>query len=129
MAKKFVDAGLIEQHSEGHCSLAAPSRCTNDWIQGYFKAGIVPPHPVGDLGEGKWVECKAEWWPWHTPYSQGEKKFAADLERTNAMEKVQEELIKTKLFGTQGLEGIPSMHNLLALQNSGGHCSHREWSI
>lgn len=29
MARKFVDAGLVEQHSEGHCSLAAVSKCTS----------------------------------------------------------------------------------------------------
>jgi hypothetical protein len=126
MAKKFVDAGLIEQHSEGHCSLAAPSRCTNDWIQGYFKAGIVPPHPVGGLKDGKWIECNAEYWPWHSPYGQGEKRFAADVERVKALDKVREELSKSKFFGTQGLEVIPSMQDLLALQNSRGHCSHRE---
>ncbi len=130
MAKKFVDAGLIEQNSEGHCSFAAASRCTNDWIQGYFKAGIVPPHPVGDLEDGKWIECQAEMWPWHSPYgTNGEKKWAADVERINALEKVQEELSKTKLWGTQGSEWIPNMQDLLALQNSRGHCSRREGSI
>jgi hypothetical protein len=46
MAQKFVDAGLIEQKSEGHCSLAAVSLCTTKKIQAYFLDGKVPPHPV-----------------------------------------------------------------------------------
>lgn len=75
MAKKFVDAGLIEQHSEGHCSLAAVSLCTSkcslsfeikfsiglfssvisqlltgfhvvNKIRTYFTTGEVPPPPM-----------------------------------------------------------------------------------
>jgi len=130
MAKRFVDAGLIEQNSEGHCSLAAASRCTNDWIQGYFKAGIVPPHPVGDLDDGKWITCKAEEWPWHSRrFMPAEREWAADVERITATEKVQEELSKIKLWGTQGLDWIPNLQDLLISQNSQGHCSQREGTI
>jgi hypothetical protein len=70
MAQKFVDAGLIEQKSEGHCSLAAVSLCTTKKIQAYFLDGKVPPHPVTSdkgLSDGKWDKCDAESWPWH-PY-------------------------------------------------------------
>ncbi len=126
MAKRFVDAGLIEQNSEGHCSIAAASKCTNDWIQGYFKAGIVPPHPVGDLDDGKWITCKAEEWPWHMPAQQ---KWAIDVERITAMEKVQEELSKVKLWGRQGLNWIPNLQGLLMEQKSRGHCSQRKGAI
>ena len=132
MAKKFVDAGLIEQNSEGHCSLAAASKCTNDWIQGYFKAGIVPPHPVGDLDDGKWITCKAEEWPWHSDMVRGapaEQKSAADVERITAMGKVQEELSKIRLWGTQGLDWVPNLQDLLALQESRSHCSQRKGAI
>ncbi len=132
MANRFVDAGLIEQDSEGHCSLAAASKCTNDWIQGYFKAGIVPPHPVGDLNDGKWTTCKAEEWPWHSDRAKvmpAEQKSAADVGRITAMEKVQEEFNKVKLWGTQGLDLIPNLHDMVMLQKSRGHCSQREGTI
>src|SRR4051794_26213947 len=70
MAKKFVDAGLIEQKSEGHCSLAAVSRCTISKIKAYFGTSKVPPPPTEDGKEwinGKWEKCEADEWPFH-PY-------------------------------------------------------------
>lgn len=69
MAKKFVDAGLIEQHSEGHCSLAAVSNCTITKIRDYISKGKVPPVPVEGkhLIDGKWDKCDADEWPFH-PY-------------------------------------------------------------
>jgi hypothetical protein len=117
MAKKFVDAGLIEQKSEGHC-----------WIQGYLKAGIVPPHPVGDLGDGKWVECRAEGYPWksygaESSEAQGEDA-RAETERIKALNKVQQELGKVKLWGTQSLDWIPTMQELVAVYESQNHRRH-----
>jgi len=92
MAKKFVDAGLIEQKSEGHCSLAAVSLCTTKKIQAYFLEGKVPPPPVtsdNGLDDGKWDKCEAQQWPWHDPSAviaeQGEEEVklmnAADAMR------------------------------------------------
>ena len=74
MAKIFVDAGLIEQQSEGHCSLAAVSECTIEKIRAYFINGEVPPPPVeigGQLSDGNWVKCEANEWPFH-PYNRSE---------------------------------------------------------
>ncbi|PBP18219.1 proteinase [Diplocarpon rosae] len=70
MARNFVDAGLIEQHSMGHCSLAAVSKCTIRKIREYPKDGKLPPHPVkGDkdreLVDGKCEKCDADEWPFH----------------------------------------------------------------
>lgn len=125
MAKKFVDAGLIEQKSEGHCSTSTPSTCTNDWIQGYLKAGIVPPHPVGDLDDGKWVTCNPE----AHPFDDGlrvtsEKEATAETGTMHALKKVQEELNKMKHWGPQGLEWLPNVQELLAVYESQKRCSH-----
>jgi len=106
MAKKFVDAGLIEQHSEGHCSLTAVSKCTTHKIRDYFLHGKVPPHPVEgkDLKDGKWEKCDADEWPFH-PYT-GDKYIAAnglgateDAEMLTAVKGMQDVLKKTELWG------------------------------
>ena len=69
MARKFVNAGLVEQRSEGHCSLAAVSRCTMERVRAYFEEGKVPAKPQwGPDGEktekGVWERCEADEWPW-----------------------------------------------------------------
>lgn len=63
--RKFVDAGFIEQTSEGHCSISSVSFCTLSKIQGYFQNGVVPAKPVFDNPEdgtlkGHWTVCKLE---------------------------------------------------------------------
>ncbi|KAG9228384.1 TAP-like protein-domain-containing protein [Amylocarpus encephaloides] len=63
MARKFTDAGLIEQKSEGHCSLAAVSKCTISKVTQYFREGIVPSVP--DIEDGGWETCDADEWPFH----------------------------------------------------------------
>ncbi|TVY93057.1 Tripeptidyl aminopeptidase [Lachnellula willkommii] len=102
MAQKFVDAGLVEQKSEGHCSLAAVSSCTTKKIKAYFREGKVPPHPVkSDKGlfDGKWEKCEAESWPWH-PYDpevsiadKGEGGMA-EVKMMKAVEGMQREFAK-----------------------------------
>ncbi|TVY25767.1 Tripeptidyl aminopeptidase [Lachnellula hyalina] len=102
MAQKFVDAGLIEQKSEGHCSLSAVSSCTAKKIVAYFREGKVPPHPVkSDKGlfDGKWDKCEAESWPWH-PYDpemsiadKGEEG-KAEVKMMKALEGMQREFAK-----------------------------------
>lgn len=108
MAKKFVDAGLIEQKSMGHCSLAAVSLCTISKIKAYFTEGKVPPPPEAggkgrELEDGKWDRCEANEWPFH-PYdpSQG---FAAisvdvkDIEAMNALKEMQDIFAEMKHWG------------------------------
>jgi hypothetical protein len=69
MAQKFVNAGLIEQGSEGHCSIAAGSLCTIGKMRAYMREGKVPPPPKlgkdGDIRKGEWDRCEADEWPWH----------------------------------------------------------------
>ncbi len=69
MARKFVDAGLVEQHGAGHCSLAAASFCTLMKIRAYLREGEVPPPPEWgpegrELEGGKWDRCARDEWPW-----------------------------------------------------------------
>jgi hypothetical protein len=68
MARRFVDAGLVEQKSEGHCSLAAVSRCTLKRVREYFEEGKVPEQPKWGpdgkkIEEGVWERCEADEWP------------------------------------------------------------------
>ena len=61
MALKFQDAGLVEQKSMGHCTMAATSLCTVKKIKEYFTQGKVPraPIPGRDQGTGDWERCEA----------------------------------------------------------------------
>ena len=107
MAKKFVDAGLLEQQSEGHCSLAAVSKCTVRKVRAYFTTGEVPPPPQdGDSGEwsdGKWEKCEADEWPFH-PYtgedtSKTRVESAAEAERIMALKEMQQIFTHMKQWG------------------------------
>ena len=60
MAGKFVDAGLVESMSQGHCSIATVSLCMMRKIRQYFEDGVVPPSPR----KGEWTRCEADEWPW-----------------------------------------------------------------
>jgi hypothetical protein len=67
MALQFRDAGLIEQKSEGHCTIAAVSLCTIKAIRAYIHKGIVPPAPIvkgKDYLNGHWTTCQADERPW-----------------------------------------------------------------
>lgn len=69
MARKFVDAGLVEQHGAGHCSLAAASFCTLMKIRAYLNEGKVPAPPQWgpkgkEIEEGKWEKCPMDNYPW-----------------------------------------------------------------
>ncbi|PVH79184.1 alpha/beta-hydrolase [Cadophora sp. DSE1049] len=108
MARKFVDAGLVEQHSMGHCSIAAVSKCSIGKIRAYLREGKVPPHPVKggkgrELVDGKWTKCDAEQYPFH-PYegdvmAAQSVEAAMEIERMNAMKKVQNVFSKMKAWG------------------------------
>ncbi|CUS09197.1 unnamed protein product [Tuber aestivum] len=43
MSKGFPGSAVLEQNSEGHCSISAPSLCTAKHIRRYFETGEVPP--------------------------------------------------------------------------------------
>lgn len=61
MAGLFVDSGLVEQKSMGHCSISSVSLCTMAKARAYFREGKVPAHPV----KGEWERCEADEWPFH----------------------------------------------------------------
>lgn len=109
MARKFVDAGLIEQHSMGHCSIAAVSKCTIGKIRAYLKEGKVPPHPVKggkgrELVDGKWDKCDADEEPFN-PFvgnitmAEYGTEAAMEIESMNAMKEVQELFSKMQAWG------------------------------
>lgn len=103
MAKKFNGAGLIEQQSEGHCSISCVSLCTITKLRAYFTEGIVPPPPTDD----EWVKCAADEWPWH-PYDGTALSSASDvkLEAIQALKQVQEVFYDMDQFG-QGRRFTP----------------------
>jgi hypothetical protein len=110
MAKMFVDAGLIEQQSEGHCSIAAVSKCTINKIRAYFTTDEVPSPPVTtgkNWSDGKWTKCEADEWPFH-PYDgaqylaqEGHEGFeaAVNAKRMTAMKEMQDTFQQIKLWG------------------------------
>ncbi|KAL2867640.1 putative proteinase [Aspergillus lucknowensis] len=42
MSRAFPGSGLLQQDSEGHCTLAAPSLCVSKAIRKYFQTGELP---------------------------------------------------------------------------------------
>ncbi|KAK0644264.1 TAP-like protein-domain-containing protein [Cercophora newfieldiana] len=74
MALKFEEAGLVEQHAAGHCTVSAVSHCTAKKVRDYVIHGKVPPPPVADGDEyatGKWTTCDPDSAPWQTPETAG----------------------------------------------------------
>ena len=120
MAKKFVNAGLIEQQSEGHCTLAAASKCTTNAVKAYFSEGKVPPPPTFGgkaLEDGTWVKCEADEWPFHPHQAASQprsEEAMAEMETMNAMKEVQDVFSKMKFWGTGGMEWVPRVENFLA---------------
>ncbi|KAI9051502.1 hypothetical protein LZ554_004548 [Drepanopeziza brunnea f. sp. 'monogermtubi'] len=122
MARKFVDAGLVEQRSMGHCSIAGVSRCTMGKLRAYLREGVIPPHPVRgargrELIDGKWDRCPADEYPWK-PF-EGSSNTVADQEGTehgieveveaevsgmHAMKEVQEVFRRMRSWGQPGLQ-------------------------
>lgn len=122
MAQKFVDAGLIEQKSEGHCSLAAVSLCTTRKLIAYFRDGEVPPPPVKSdkgLRAGKWDKCDAESWPWHQPgeeasIAENGEEGLAEVKIMQAVNAMQRELVKQ--LKPWKNTGVLSMEKLMEIE-------------
>ncbi|KAI9745424.1 MAG: glycerol-3-phosphate dehydrogenase [Claussenomyces sp. TS43310] len=76
MARRFDAAALVEQRSEGHCSISSLSACTLAAIRAYLNDGVVPPPPSLDPFEvinsslppppshAAWTRCPRSEWPW-----------------------------------------------------------------
>lgn len=83
MAQKFVGAGLIEQQSEGHCSMSAVSLCSLQKIIDYFLHGKVPSVPEwgpdGGLEGGKWEKCATN----QHPFQQDKKDELSTMSAEN----------------------------------------------
>ncbi|KAF8866925.1 alpha/beta-hydrolase [Acephala macrosclerotiorum] len=107
MARQFVDAGLIEQNSEGHCSLAAVSKCTINKLREYFLLGKVPPHP-SKLEKGEWEKCKADEWPFHPfkgdPFAAESEEARLETERMIAFKQMQLVARRMNFWGPRGLK-------------------------
>ena len=117
MAKKFEGAGLIEQRSEGHCSISAISICTIATMRAYIQDGIVPSPPKledgQNLREGKWTRCDADERPWH-PF--GEETNLSALE-TNAGRQILEEVGMTPEKAVEMLQAWQGMQEYFAKQS------------
>lgn len=95
--QKFVDAGFIEQISEGHCSISSVSICTLTKIQGYFSKGVVPDKPVFDSPEdgslaGKWTTCEIDQRPFNVLWEVGKFYSAEEVGLLQAGLDVQKEM-------------------------------------
>ncbi|KAM0144039.1 hypothetical protein ACHAO1_000318 [Botrytis cinerea] len=109
MATKFVDAGFVEQESEGHCSLAMKSRCTIEKVRAYFREGKVPQAPKlrgegSDLLDGEWEKCPADEWPWHEyqPSARVANEVeAAELKRLDAWGGIRDAFARVDLWGAK----------------------------
>ena len=118
-SRNFVNAGFIEQESEGHCSSAMVSLCTMRKIQAYFSHGIVPDKPrfhnSGDPKDGfvgNWTTCEVDQRPWDVPGPdlQVETKYTAeDLELFRAGVQLQPTVRTHAHFlpFTDGFKGLP----------------------
>ncbi|KAI1503612.1 TAP-like protein-domain-containing protein [Biscogniauxia marginata] len=65
MTRKFANSSIVEQGSEGHCTISCSSVCTVGHIRAYLNEGIVPPLPKFDSeDEGEWTTCECNGKPW-----------------------------------------------------------------
>lgn len=103
MAKGFTGAVALIQDSGGHCSLAAPSKCTQNYVRQYFQTGELPPEDT---------VCKADYVPFGP--APGDLN-AVDVETEILM--AQQATIARALYGAGGghlgFRPNPWMQNLL----------------
>ncbi|KDR74341.1 hypothetical protein GALMADRAFT_578873 [Galerina marginata CBS 339.88] len=43
MSRGFEGSVVLQQNSSGHCSVSAPSVCTQKYVRKYFEDGTLPP--------------------------------------------------------------------------------------
>jgi hypothetical protein len=71
MTRKFAGASIVEQKSEGHCTLACTSLCTIKHIRAYLNEGKLPPSPKFDGPySGEWTTCECRQEPWNRQHNQ-----------------------------------------------------------
>ncbi|KAG0125369.1 TAP-like protein-domain-containing protein [Tuber indicum] len=84
MSKNFPGSTVLEQNSEGHCSISAPSLCTAQHIRRYFETGEVPA--TGTV-------CEADMKPFIGAGDIFKTMSAEDAELLKALEKLAMELM------------------------------------
>lgn len=94
MALKFKGAGLLEQESQGHCTISAASRCTAKIVEEYVASGKVPPPPAGVDAEynGEWTRCGADQVPWGL---RGADSSSPETAEENAVSKAWQHVQRT----------------------------------
>ncbi|RYO83718.1 hypothetical protein DL766_005844 [Monosporascus sp. MC13-8B] len=87
MTRKFAGASIVEQASDGHCTLSCVSLCTARHVRAYVNDGVLPPSPrfdSGDKDKGEWTTCECDEKPWSSfggrvgPTEQDRLTTAAD---------------------------------------------------
>lgn len=99
MSTRFSNSSVVEQRSEGHCSLSSLSFCTLRHIKAYLNEGKLPKRPRLDEGgqdhemlTGEWETCEADEKPW--------KPYRPPLRASNVDMRVQEEMKMAKAVET-----------------------------
>ncbi|CAI0648426.1 unnamed protein product [Colletotrichum noveboracense] len=95
MSQNFVNAGVFELQTEGHCTLASVSVCAVTKIRDYLQKGVVPPHPAvaADGTLSGWDKCKSDEWPWK-PFTANAAMHAEDLHVLQAFRDVHAEITR-----------------------------------
>ncbi|KAK7755164.1 hypothetical protein SLS62_002979 [Diatrype stigma] len=91
MTRKFANASIVEQVSDGHCTISCISACTVGHVRAYVNSGVLPPAPKfddddgGEGGDGgEWATCECDEKPW-------KKKTATTAAAFDALEAEEEE--------------------------------------
>jgi hypothetical protein len=60
MSAAFPGSRVLEQASQGHCSLSAPSVCSARHIRAYFQTGVLPENgTVCEVGHEPFQELRS----------------------------------------------------------------------
>ena len=124
MALRFRDAGLVEQKTEGHSTLASVSRCIAKIVRDYVVHGKVLPAPEitsrgdGDYLKGTWTTCEADDKPW------GDTNIAIaeeDREVIRAMEVLRDAMVAMPRWGMGGTNtNMRSVQKVLKMASQQG---------
>ncbi|RPB03803.1 hypothetical protein L873DRAFT_1730857 [Choiromyces venosus 120613-1] len=90
VSKGFAGSAVLEQNSEGHCSISAPSLCTAKYVRRYFETGELPP--AGTI-------CEADLKPFIGAGDIATPMSAEDKELLKVLEKLAMEMKPRSMFG------------------------------
>lgn len=83
MTRKFANASIVEQVSDGHCTISCISACTVGHVRAYVNSGVLPPAPKFDDDDGKggdggeWATCECNEKPWKKKTTSAALEFDA----------------------------------------------------